>query len=70
MHNYLQKDAQRYFLYAAKPNIETCCKAANHPEKKYSSVGRQTQLKYHLTELRDEKFVKNNVDTVAALANV
>lgn len=39
-------------------------------ERKYKSIVRQTRVKNHLGGLKVQKFIKNNIDTAAALTMV
>lgn len=70
MHKLLRIDAHRYFLESVKTNVETYREAANLLKKEYNSVVRQTRVKSHLSGLRVERFVENDVDTATALAVV
>lgn len=66
----LRKDAHRYFLETVMPDVETYHDAAILLEKKYNFVVGQAQIKIHLSSLRVERFVKNDVNAAAALAIV
>lgn len=68
--NTSRKNANRLFLESVNPNVESYHEAANLLKNEYNSAVRQTRIKFHLSGLWIERFVKDEVDTAAALAVV
>lgn len=57
LHNFLRKDAHRFYLDSVKPNSKPYADAVTLLEKEYNSIVRQTRVKNHLNSLRLSQFL-------------